>query len=239
MTTSKNDSNVTAISKTPNAGGLVEMRTFARETASAVKLGQSAGRHLLKAAIKSTIQFPATVEAFYEEIRTDKNGLAVMVGAERNKKGDGYTVPNAIRAQVSQVLRAVNLGVDLGTEENPRSITDIRKDSSTAAEAAEAAKPVKVLTGSDAIRKTIADALSDAAAQIVATDGPTLDRLLELTAEFSAKVLAVLTEAKASEPKAEAAAAAMPEAAPMPEAAAATATVPPVKVTTKKSRRAA
>lgn len=228
--------NVSDMAKTVNNAGLIELRKFANETAQAVKVAASASSHLLRAAIKSRVQFAATVEAFYGEIRADKGGIAVRLNAERNEKGDGYTVPSSIRAQVSQVLRAVKLGVELGTEEQPRSITDIRKDAQKAAEtAAAAAAPAAPLTGEDAIRKTIADALADAAHQIIGTSGPTLEKLMQLTAEFSASVLSVLAEAKADDATA---AKDEPEAAPatMPEAAAPAAAP---RVTTKRSRKVA
>lgn len=174
---------------------LVELRAFARGAAQAIKAAASASTHLVQAAIAGGNAFDSAVEAFYGEVRANTGGIAKAIGAERNKEDSAYVIPGSLRAQVSQVQRALKYGVDLGTAQKPRTITDIRKDTQKAAEAAEAAEAAKnapPLTASDILRNALLAALADAQTAIKGSDGDTLAKLDTLTREYVTEVLAVL-----------------------------------------------
>jgi len=180
------------------SASLIELRAFGAGSFDASRKASKASEHLVLAAILGADHFEDTVKAFYAEIRANERGLAKKVGAESAKDGDGYTVPGSIRAQVSQVLRAVRFGVDLGTADAPRGITDIRKDTGEAAEAAEAAKTPKELTADDALRMALVDGLSDAIKAVKGAEGTVLESIKIATLEYVGKVLAIQSKAEAA-----------------------------------------
>lgn len=183
-----------------DSSALVELRQFAKASAAAAQQVVKASSILVRAAIHSGERLTDTVEAFYAEIRKDIGGLATEIGAERNKAGDAFVVPNSIMAQVSQVLRAVKLGVDLGTESEPRGLGEIRTATKAAAEAAEEAATVAavaLLTGDDAVKVTLYKALDDAKSAVKAASGPTLEAMRTATVNYCAEMVAILDKAKA------------------------------------------
>ena len=222
---------------------LAELRLFVKDAGAAAKSAQSASRHLIRAAIMGRGHFEATVLVLYEEIRTDANGIAVRCGAERNDEDDGFVVPGSIRAQVAQMKRALENGVDLGTIDKPRKPTEIRNDAKEAADKkAEAAKTAVPLTGDALLKATVLLALTDAEAVIKASAGPKLAALALAANVFSAQVTQIhasyqtkAPEAKPVEPTAAASATIAPAA--MPEATGAM--LPNGKAGSRKSRRAA
>jgi hypothetical protein len=184
----------------PNVEALAMLRDFAKQTQAAALLGLKASGLLVQAAIKSGEHFADTVEALYGEIRVDANGLAKAVGAERNKAQTAYVVPNSIMAQVSQVLRAVKFGVDLGTADKPKGLGEIRTATKAAAEKEEEAKTaqaVALLTGDDAVKMALMKALTEAASAIKAASGPTLDAMRLATEDYCTAMIAIVDKAKA------------------------------------------
>lgn len=208
---------------TVDVGALAMLRDFAKKTHAAQVAGLKASNILIRAAIKSAAHFEDTAKAFYAEIRADVNGLATAIGAERNKSGDGFVVPNTIMAQVSQVLRAIKNGVNLGTDSDPISPTEMRKQTAEKIEAASKAAVAAVpLTGDAAIRAPVLKALADMEAAIKAATGETLNALVAIVVVMAAdatKVLRDAEQAKADaakpEGKAEAIAQVAAEAAPV------------------------
>lgn len=184
------------------AQALVELRAFALDTAEAVRKAGRASAHLVLAAIRGAEHFADTVEAFYGEIRTNERGLAKKIGAELSKDGDAFVVPGSIRAQVSQVLRAVKLGVDLGTADKPRSITDIRKESTEKAEEATATAAKASMSPEDTLRHALIEALADAIKAVKGAEGATLTAMRDVTVKYAEDMTALTARAAAAAEKA-------------------------------------
>lgn len=221
-----------------NASALMELRQFAKASAAAATAAVKASAILVRAAIHSGERFSDTVEAFYAEIRKDIGGLATAIGAERNKAGDSFVIPGSLMAQVSQVLRAVKFGVDLGTESEPKGLGEIRTATKTAVEASEAAATVAavaLLTGDDAIKVTLFKALDDAKASIKAADGTTLEAMRKATVSYCTAMIAILDQSKADKAATEATTAADAIA----TAATGAAMLPNGKAASRKTRKAA
>jgi hypothetical protein len=190
---------MTDTTKLVNPATVTMLRDFAKKSHAAQVAGVKASKILVLAAIKGRDTFENDVKAFYAEIRADVNGLAVAIGAERNKSGEAYTIPASIQAQVSQVLRAIKAGVDLGTESEPKGLGDIRNATSEAIEASEKAAAAQVpLTGDAAIRQPVLKALADAEAAVKAATGETLTALAAAVAHMAAEMLPILTKAEQS-----------------------------------------
>jgi hypothetical protein len=186
------------------SGLLTELRAYVREAGAAMRAAGSATKRLIRAAIMSPEHFNEAVDALYEEIRQNKGGLAKACDAEKRDDGDGYVIPGSLRAQVSQVQRAIRYKVPLGTAAKPVSPTEMRKATVEAAEKAKAAEPPKVLTGDDAIRARISNALSDALGLVKTLDGDKLAKAQRLTADFCIRLITVSKGSDAETVKAQA-----------------------------------
>lgn len=186
------------------AKALGTLREFARTAGEAARKSDSAAKALVRAAIQSGTDetsrfegFKAATEALYNEIRANSHGLARSVGAVRNDAGDAYVIPNSIKAQVSQVLRALRFGVDLGTEKEPIGITAMRKAAAekaeAAAEAERAKNPPAPLTGDDLIRDRVSNALKDAADAVKGLEGPALALAARAVADMAIRLQTIRT----------------------------------------------
>jgi hypothetical protein len=174
---------------------LAEFRTFVKESGAAARSAGSAARHLILAAILGGADgFEKAVNTVYEEIRTNKDGMAKAANAEKSEDGKSYVIPPTIRTQVAQVQRALRFKVRLGSVASPITPTDMRKKTVEKAEAAKKAAPAKVLTGDDAIRASIVNALSDFSDKVKSAEGERLARLQRMTADFCVRALTILTE---------------------------------------------
>lgn len=203
--TTKNTAPAAASTNVRTDFGLVELRKFALGIADASKRATAASGHLIRAAIIGKDHFAETVETFYKEVRANVGGIAVKLGAEQSTKEPGtYVVPGNIRTPVSQILRSIKLGVDLGTEEAQKSAGDIRKATELAAEQAKLNTPPPVLTGDDAIKATLLKALADAASVIKAAEGATLESMRLVTANYCESMLKIVEGRKEAAPVAEA-----------------------------------
>lgn len=182
------------------SAALAELRTFVKETGQATRIGNSAAKHLISAAIKSGTTVPERVAGFkaatdvmYAEIRSNTNGLARSAGAVKADTGDSYVIPGTIRSQVSQVARALKFGVDLGTEAEPIGAGEMRKRTDAAVEAAAAAEaaknPPKELTGDDLIRQRVSNALKDASETIGALSGAELAKAAGFVAQMAVRLM--------------------------------------------------
>lgn len=181
-----------------NVEALNELRIYAKDSRKAATMAESAAKHLVRAAIKARNLFKPTVEAFYSEIRKDVNGLATAIGAERTKDGEGFQIPGTIRTQVSQVQRAIDNKVDLGTADKPAKIGEIRKATVEAvakAEAEEAARNPVILTGDDAIRATLLLTLEEAQGWIKGASGEALEQMRHATLQWSAYMAGIVAKA--------------------------------------------
>lgn len=184
---------------------LAKLHAFATTQHKADETARTAFRSLVAAAITAKTEevFSVHVTEFYREIRENVEGFAVSIGAEKGE--NGYTVPGSIMAQVSQVKRALKLGVDLGTEKAPKGPGEIRK---ATAEAAKKAQPSDAADAADAgtlsltpaqqedlrLRTAALDALRDAEKALKKAEGDTLRQMVEAVVEFSASMLAIMGE---------------------------------------------
>lgn len=187
----------------------------------------AASRELVLAAISGRDSFAEAVEALYERIRGNVEGLAETVGATPAKDAGRFTVPGSLMAQVSQVSRAVKFGVKLGTAAKPRGIGEIRKDTAKAAKDAadkEAAKEEKAALAKlspearkDAeTRAGIVTALTEIANAIGSNpelSGKPLAEIHALLVDFVAEVSEILPKSEAAEASADDKGAAMAKAA--------------------------
>jgi hypothetical protein len=225
---------------TVDAGALGELRTFARDNAKADKAKATAASHLIRAAIKGAAKFKGTVEAFYAEIRNDVNGIAASIGADRAEDGEKYLVPGSVRTPVSQVLRAIEHKIDLGTAEKPRKFGDIRKETTAAVakkQEEEAAANPPVLTEEEQVKQRMVKSINDALAMIQKAEGPTLEAMGYETLRFSQAMAAILAKAGTTAAPAAPEAPEAPETQQMPDAGMAAPTVRQVAVTVKPARR--
>jgi hypothetical protein len=184
---------------------LSKLHAFATAQHKADETARTAFRSLVAAAIvaKTEDVFSQHVTEFYREIRENVDGFAESIGAEKGE--NGFTVPGSIMAQVSQVKRALKLGVDLGTEKAPKGPGEVRKATS---EAAKKAQPTDAADAADAgtlsltpaqqedlrIRTAALDALRDAEKAIKNAEGNTLRAMVEAVTEFAGNMLAILGE---------------------------------------------
>lgn len=103
----------------------------------------------------------AASDALFDEIRktgkvTGSDGKAHGINAQPNKDGTGFTIPSGISAAKSYMIEALTRGFDLGTADEPRGFSEIRKEVMTAKER----ERRQAATGDDALRIKVTDALS-------------------------------------------------------------------------------
>lgn len=195
-------------SKTLTAA-LSHLYAFVDSFASAQSAQGAASRELVLAAISGRDSFKEATETLYDRIRGNVDSLASKVNAQPAKEAGRFVIPGSLMAQVSQVQRALNLGVKLGTMAKPRGIGEIRKDTAKAAkeaaeakearEAKEAAAKMTPEQRKDAeLRRKLSDMLAELSNRIASSDigGKSLAELYALTVDFYKDASAIAPESE-------------------------------------------
>lgn len=135
--------------------------------------------------------FTHEVEKFEEEIRTNKRGIAVRLNCEvaKPRKGDDestqrFKIPSSFMAAKSYVLSSLSHDIDLGTQDEPRAYTAIRKE----VDAVNAAEKLANLEGDDKIRHTISEALAGVLDRVGKAEGEPLEAIQTETLAYVTKV---------------------------------------------------
>ena len=135
--------------------------------------------------------FTHEVEKFEDEIRSNKRGIAVRLNCEvaKPKKGDDesvqrFKIPSSFMAAKSYVLSSLSHDIDLGTTDEPRAYTAIRKE----VDAVNAAEKIANLEGDDKVRHTITEALAGVLDRVSKATGEPLEAIQTETLAYVTKV---------------------------------------------------
>lgn len=99
--------------------------------------------------------FTPAMDDLFSRIRTNDAGLATAFQAPKNDKGDGFKIPSSLSTAKSVLGGAVEYGVDLIEDGEPRAFGQIRKDYKAAKAALESAERSEA----EVSRDTLADRL--------------------------------------------------------------------------------
>lgn len=214
MTMSKKRKEMTTTTTTaqpeanPVAEALRRLEAFARGTlaaATSLKEANDAVGSLYNQAISAAIvagngkAWGEAIDALYDEIRTNRDGIAVACGAKPGKSG-GFIVPNMVANAKNILSGCYEHALPLVDKETgkPFTFSQLRKSYAAAKDAADRAK----LTGDDLLRQLCKDG---AARLIELLDKKGADGAYVIRGDLLHKVAAFLNVGK-SEPKTEASA---------------------------------